>query len=169
MSADTSVTSCTCVLWCVVHHIGNTVEGFTLYTFCLLTFCTQSVFLCFAESCGFFCHTSAFCLNLHLTAVGSTGNLLPNGKFLLGCINSRLAFFLGCNLLGRSSTAFRLAFLQLLQSCFLVGHHSICNSLCHCLVTLGLLYNRIPGSVAVCLLIDRIALLVLWYSLHCGN
>ena len=169
MSADTSVTSCTCVLRCIVHHIGNTVKGFTLDAFCFLTFCTHLFLFGFAESCGFFCNTSALCLNLHLAAVGCTGNLLPNGKFLFGCINSRLAFFLGCNLLGRSSTAFRLAFLQLLQCSFLVGNHSVCNSLCHYLVSIRLLYNRIPSSIAVGLLVERVALFVLWNTLHCRN
>ena len=169
MSADTSVTSCTCILWFIVHHIGNTVKGFTFDAFCLLTFCTQLFFLCLAECCRLISDTSAFCFGIHFSAVGSTGYLLPNGKFLFGCINRRLALFLGIYLLGNGSTAFRLGFLQLLQSGFLVGYHSIGYGLCHSLIALGLLYDGIPSGVAVGLFIDRVALFVLWYSLHCRN
>jgi len=169
MPTDTSVTSCSCVLWSIVHHIGNTVEGFTLYALCFLTFSTQSLFLCLAECCGFIGNTSAFCFCIHSSAVGSTGNLLPNVQFLLCRINRRLAFFLGSNLLGNGSTAFRLGFLQFFQSCLFVGNHSIGYGLCHSLIALCLLNDSVPSGIAVGLLIKGIALHILWYSLHCRN
>ena len=169
MATDTPVTSCSCVLRSIVHDVGYAIEGFALNTLCLLAFSTQSLFLCFAECSGFIGNTFTFCFCIHSSAVGSTGNLLPNVQFLLCRINRRLAFFLGSNLLGNGSTAFRLGFLQFLQSGLFVGNHSIGYGLCHSLIALCLLNDSVPSGVAVCLLIKGITLHILWYSLHRRN
>ena len=169
MTTDTPVTSCSCVLRSIVHDIGYAIEGFALNTLCLLAFCTQPLFLCLAECCGFIGNTSALCFCLHFSATQSAGNLLPNGKFLSCRFNSRKTFFLGCNLLGNGSTTFRLGFLQFLQSCLFVGNHSIGYGLCHSFIALCLLNDSIPSGIAVGLLIKGITLHILWYPLHCRN
>ena len=48
MAVHTSVPPCAGILRCIIHHVGNSVKGFTLDAFGFLTLCTQLFFFRFA-------------------------------------------------------------------------------------------------------------------------
>ena len=161
MAVYTSISSCTSIFRNIFHYIGNSVKCFTFLAFCFLTLCTQFFFFRLAQCGSFIGNTSALRICFHFSAVGSAGYLLPNGQFLFGCINCRLAFFLCYNLLCNSVSTGRFRFLDFLQCCFFVRNHSVSHGLGHSFVSLCLLNNGIPSKVgSFRLLIDRITLFI---------
>ena len=161
MTAYSPVTSCPCVLRCIIGNVRHTVQGFTLDALCFLALCTEFFFLCLAYGCLFLCDPSLFGLLCIFPAPCGLSNLLPHGKISLCFFNGCLTLFLRCNLLRNGRPSFGFGFLYLFQRCFLVGNHSVRYGLRHCFIAICLFNYGIPSELgSFSLLIDRISLLI---------